>query len=330
MPDFKDRMADYVPVSERIEQFYKAHPEGSIQSEIVELTVSRVTVKAYAYRTPDDTRPGIGHSSLDIPGSTPYTRGSEIENCETSSWGRAIAALGFEVKRGVASAEEVRNKQPQDDERGRSSRAVATPARTHPAASPLMQGDGELRDAVTLAARRHGLGDAALRLMADRVGVPKGQRATADQLETILALIETPSSGVPTAETGGEAAPARAVASPDNPQQSEGIAARAVSDAAATPPADLPPPPGVAPTMDDILAVTGGEEVKPRRERQQGRPHDYFADQVTEPPKPGTDAYRLLPSGRERAAAKAYWDKRKAGEPEQESLAIALGAELAE
>lgn len=113
MPDYTDRMKDYVPVNERIEAFYSAFPNGSLQSEIVELTDQRVTVKAYAYRTPDDPRPGIGHSSLNIPGSTPYTKGSEAENAETSAWGRAIAALGFEVKRGIASAEEVRNKQPE-------------------------------------------------------------------------------------------------------------------------------------------------------------------------------------------------------------------------
>lgn len=107
------KMDDYVPVNERIDAFYATYPEGSLSSEIIELSASRVTVKAYAHRTPDDPRPGTGHSSLDIPGSTPYTRGSEVENAETSAWGRAIAALGFEVKRGIASAEEVRNKQPQ-------------------------------------------------------------------------------------------------------------------------------------------------------------------------------------------------------------------------
>jgi hypothetical protein len=69
-----------------------------------------VVVKAYAYRTPDDPRPGIGHSSLTIPGATPYTRGSELENAETSAWGRALAALGFEVKKAIASADEVRSK----------------------------------------------------------------------------------------------------------------------------------------------------------------------------------------------------------------------------
>ena len=112
MTDYEDRMKDYVPVNERIEAFYKDFPNGSLQSEIVELTDSRVTVKAYAYRTIDDPKPGTGHSSVNIPGSTPYTKGSEIENAETSAWGRAIAALGFEVKRGISSQEEVRNKKP--------------------------------------------------------------------------------------------------------------------------------------------------------------------------------------------------------------------------
>jgi len=104
---------DYIPVAERIAAFYAKHPEGSLQGEMVELSETRVVIRAFAYRTPDDIRPGIGYSSLVIPGSTPFTRGSEIENCETSAWGRAIAALGFEVKRGVATAEEVRNKAPQ-------------------------------------------------------------------------------------------------------------------------------------------------------------------------------------------------------------------------
>lgn len=121
-------MDDYVPVNERIEAFYKQYPEGSIQGEIVELTESRVTVRALAYRNPNDEKPGVGHSSLNIPGSTTFTKGSEVENAETSAWGRAIAALGFEVKRGVASREEVRNKQPEPK------RAPATAAGAPPPA----------------------------------------------------------------------------------------------------------------------------------------------------------------------------------------------------
>jgi hypothetical protein len=110
MPQREGFAKDYIPVADRIAEFYVKHPEGSLQSEILTLTDNLVLVKGWAYRTPDDPRPGIGHSSLAIPGSTPYTRGSEVENAETSAWGRAIAALGFEVKNGVATAEDVRNK----------------------------------------------------------------------------------------------------------------------------------------------------------------------------------------------------------------------------
>jgi hypothetical protein len=110
----KNFAADYVTVAQRIEAFYKAYPEGSIQSQIVEMTDKRVVVQAHAYRNAQDPRPGIGHSSMNIPGSTPYTRGSELENTETSAWGRAIAALGFETKAGIATADEVANKSGND------------------------------------------------------------------------------------------------------------------------------------------------------------------------------------------------------------------------
>ena len=198
---------DYVPVNERIEAFYAKHPEGSIQSEIVELTDSRVTIKAYAYRFPEDERPGVGHSSLEIPGSTSFTRGSEIENAETSAWGRAIAALGFEVKRGIATKEDARNKQPEQGERGRmhGKRPPAkTPAPVSPARTP--EENAVLDEILALPGMTH----EKMRNWADMVGVPKGERATLPQLLAILDF--------------------------------------ATADK--------------EPTLEDVLAVTGGEEVK--------------------------------------------------------------------
>ena len=103
-------LKDYVDVAERVREFYVRFPQGSLQSEITHLSDKLVVVKAWAYRSPDDDRPAIGHSSLSIPGSTPYTKGSEIENAETSAWGRALAGLGFATK-AIASREEVQNKQ---------------------------------------------------------------------------------------------------------------------------------------------------------------------------------------------------------------------------
>src|SRR3990167_9784769 len=66
--------------------------------------------RAGASRPPDDPRPGVGHAFEPIPGKTPYTKDSETMNAETSAWGRAIVALGFETKK-IASANEVRARQ---------------------------------------------------------------------------------------------------------------------------------------------------------------------------------------------------------------------------
>ena len=108
--NYRDRLGDYVEVKDRIAEFFQRFPEGSLQSEVVELTDSRVTMKAIAYRTPDDPRPGIGHSYLNIPGSTPYTRGSEIENAETSAYGRALVAVGIAAGKSIASRDEIESK----------------------------------------------------------------------------------------------------------------------------------------------------------------------------------------------------------------------------
>lgn len=220
------KMDDYVPVNERIAQFYSAFPDGSIQSEIVELTASRVTFRAYAYRKPDDPRPGTGHSSLEIPGSTPYTRGSEIENCETSAWGRAIAALGFEVKRGIASAEEVRNK-------------------TQPPQAPP---SGDPRARLAHLAMAHRLTRTKLDEYADAVGVPKGERATPAQIEQIIALIETPGSSVPTASPATDTR--------DEHPSSGGATPARQPEAVAPPPGDAP---AADLTLEEIVAATGGE-----------------------------------------------------------------------
>jgi hypothetical protein len=105
---------DYIDVATRIQIFYDRHPNGSLASEYEIREVmdhTWIVVKAYAYRTPDDPRPGVGHAWEHVPGRTPFTLGSELMVGETSAWGRAIAALGIAVHKGIASAQEVRNAQ---------------------------------------------------------------------------------------------------------------------------------------------------------------------------------------------------------------------------
>lgn len=117
-------LTDYIDVATRIAEFREKHPEGSLQpvdptAPFKVLEIGGQTFIAYtaaAYRTPDDTRPGIGVAYETFPGRTPYTKGSELQNAETSAWGRAIvAALAGDTRKGVASQEEVRNRQAERD-----------------------------------------------------------------------------------------------------------------------------------------------------------------------------------------------------------------------
>ena len=147
---------DYVEVAERIRQFKSTYPDGTLQpvdydnpyivQEIAGETV--IVYRAAAYRTPDDPRPGIGVASEPYPGKTPYTKGSEIQNAETSAWGRAIVALGIPMKR-VASSEEVRNREAErstqrDEQR---EQAVAARQQALPAATPLPSSNGTITQA---------------------------------------------------------------------------------------------------------------------------------------------------------------------------------------
>jgi len=118
------QLDDYVTVAERIEQFRDRYPDGSLQAEWQMVLVPTpvkgedgtwttldrpiLVFKAYAYRSPEDQRPGVGHASEPVPGKTQFTKDSEWANGETSAWGRAIVAvLAADTRKGVASRDEV-------------------------------------------------------------------------------------------------------------------------------------------------------------------------------------------------------------------------------
>lgn len=111
---------NYNDVPSRIAEFREKYPKGTLQQ--LKLEFSEVAGKwwviytAAAYRTPDDERPGHGTAWEPVPGKTPYTKDSELQNAETAAWGRAIvAALAANTKRGISSAEEVRNRRADQD-----------------------------------------------------------------------------------------------------------------------------------------------------------------------------------------------------------------------
>lgn len=107
-------MDEYVDVAERVQEFYAKYPEGSLQPldpyepyKLIEVDGKTYLVYvAAAYRDPHDPKPGIGSAWELVPGRTSYTQHSELMVAETSSWGRALAALGFATKR-IATKQEV-------------------------------------------------------------------------------------------------------------------------------------------------------------------------------------------------------------------------------
>jgi hypothetical protein len=113
MSEFK-RPLDYIDVAARLTDMREKFPDLTMQQVSMEFVSignkDFVVYTAAAYRNAEDTRPGIGTAWEPIPGPTPFTRDSEVQNAETAAWGRALIAIGASTKNGIASAEEVSNR----------------------------------------------------------------------------------------------------------------------------------------------------------------------------------------------------------------------------
>ena len=114
-------MEGYVDVAERIRRFKAAYPNGCLRPfnpnepfRIMEIGGREFIVyTAAAFRSPDDPCPGIAVAAEPAVGQTSFTKLSEVMNAETSAWGRAIVAVLAADSQRIASAEEVRNRQPE-------------------------------------------------------------------------------------------------------------------------------------------------------------------------------------------------------------------------
>ena len=110
---------NYVDVAERIRTFRDRHPEGSLQPSNIDRPYTIETIDgrtfivyvACAYRSPEDTRPGIGCAWEPFPGTSPFVKNSELQNAETSAWGRAIVACLAADTQKIATVNDVRNRQ---------------------------------------------------------------------------------------------------------------------------------------------------------------------------------------------------------------------------
>jgi hypothetical protein len=94
MPQFD--LNSYQTVQERIDLFWKKFPAGRFKLDIVSMTDNQVVIKASVWTDKNDKHPTTVDFAEERIGTSPVNKVSHVENCATSSLGRAISALGGE------------------------------------------------------------------------------------------------------------------------------------------------------------------------------------------------------------------------------------------
>ena len=100
-------LEDYETVEERLVKFWKDHPDGRIDTLLVDSTLQRFIVKASVYRTEVDAQPWTTGYAEETVSTRGVNSTSALENCETSAIGRALANAGYVTKGKRPSREEM-------------------------------------------------------------------------------------------------------------------------------------------------------------------------------------------------------------------------------
>ena len=100
-------LEDYETVEERLVKFWKEHPDGRIETTLVESTLQRFIIKAAIYRTEVDAQAWTTGYAEETVSTRGVNSTSALENCETSAIGRALANAGYASKGKRPSREEM-------------------------------------------------------------------------------------------------------------------------------------------------------------------------------------------------------------------------------
>jgi hypothetical protein len=100
-------LEDYETVEERLIKFWKDHPDGRIDTKIIEASTTRFIVQAYIYRTEVDQHAWSSGLAEETISGRGVNATSALENAETSAIGRALASAGYATKGKRPSREEM-------------------------------------------------------------------------------------------------------------------------------------------------------------------------------------------------------------------------------
>jgi len=117
---------DYIEVNERVKQFHIDYPNGSITTELIEMTdrfITKTTVIPDV-KFPDRKFTGLAYEKED---STFINKTSALENAETSSVGRSLGFLSIGIDTSIASYNEVANAVTQQKDKVANTTPVSPP-----------------------------------------------------------------------------------------------------------------------------------------------------------------------------------------------------------
>ena len=125
-------LSNYETVEDRLIRFWADHPNGRIATSLIAQDGDQVIFRAEVFFEYIDTLPKATGYAEEIRGSSPVNKTAHVENCETSSIGRALANAGYATHGKRPSREEMskvsRTGSPSKDENHASSSGLfATP-----------------------------------------------------------------------------------------------------------------------------------------------------------------------------------------------------------
>jgi hypothetical protein len=87
----------YATVADRLLEFWRDFPEGSVRTRIARIEGPEVVFECRVFRTRQDSMDGIYTSGFaqEVEGKSPVNTTSFYENCESSAIGRALANMGY-------------------------------------------------------------------------------------------------------------------------------------------------------------------------------------------------------------------------------------------
>ena len=123
-------LEDYETVEDRLTKFWKEHPDGRIDTKLVDASATRFIVQAYIYRTEVDQHPWASGLAEETISGRGVNATSALENCETSAIGRALASAGYATKGKRPSREEMAKVQEQSKVKAELDKVKAKMAQT--------------------------------------------------------------------------------------------------------------------------------------------------------------------------------------------------------